>query len=88
MRYNERLQARIETTGSRLCVGLDPRPGTDGIDAVPDFLKRVVDETWQHAAAFKPNIAYFEAMGLRGIGILEKLLDLFASVRTFRSHES
>ena len=75
MRYNERLQARIETTGSRLCVGLDPRPGTDGIDAVPDFLKRVVDETWQHAAAFKPNIAYFEAMGLRGIGILEKLLE-------------
>lgn len=74
MRYSERLQARIETTGSRLCVGLDPRPGADGIEAVPDFLKRVIDETWQQAAAFKPNIAYFEAMGLRGIEILEKML--------------
>ena len=74
MRYSERLQARIETTGSRLCVGLDPRPGADGIEAVPDFLKRVVDETWEHAAAFKPNMAYFEAMGLRGIEILENLL--------------
>jgi orotidine-5'-phosphate decarboxylase len=74
MRYSERLQARIEATGSRLCVGLDPRPGEGGIEAVPDFLKRVVDETWQHAAAFKPNMAYFEAMGLRGIEILEKLL--------------
>ena len=74
MRYRERLQARIEATGSRLCVGLDPRPGEGGIEAVPDFLKRVVDETWQHAAAFKPNMAYFEAMGLRGIEILEKLL--------------
>ncbi|MCW1924541.1 orotidine-5'-phosphate decarboxylase [Luteolibacter arcticus] len=74
MRYRERLQARIAATGSRLCVGLDPRPGDGGIEAVPDFLKRVVDETWQHAAAFKPNMAYFEAMGLRGIEILEKLL--------------
>ena len=74
MRYGERLKARIESTGSRLCVGLDPRPGEGGIEAVPDFLKRVIDETWQHAAAFKPNMAYFEAMGLRGIEILENLL--------------
>lgn len=74
MRYRERLHARIDATGSRLCVGLDPRPGEGGIEAVPDFLKRVVDETWQHAAAFKPNMAYFEAMGLRGIEILENLL--------------
>jgi orotidine-5'-phosphate decarboxylase len=74
MRYRERLQARIDATGSRLCVGLDPRPGDGGIGAVPDFLKQVVEETWQHAAAFKPNMAYFEAMGLRGIEILENLL--------------
>ncbi len=74
MRYSERLRQRIESTGSRLCVGLDPRPGAEGIGAVPDFLRRVVEETREHAAAFKPNIAYFEAMGLRGIGILEELL--------------
>jgi orotidine-5'-phosphate decarboxylase len=74
MRYRERLSARIAATGSHLCVGLDPRPGEGGIEAVPDFLKKVVDETWQHAAAFKPNIAYFEAMGLRGLQIMEDLL--------------
>ena len=74
MRFAERLQGRIEATGSRLCVGIDPRPGDDGIEAVPDFLKRLVDETWQHAASFKPNMAYFEAMGLRGIEILGDLL--------------
>lgn len=74
MRYRERLSARIAATGSRLCVGLDPRPGEGGIEAVPDFLKQVVDETWEHAAAFKPNIAYFEAMGLRGLHIMEDLL--------------
>ncbi len=74
MRYTERLQARIATTGSRLCVGIDPRPGDDGIEAVPDFLKRLIDETWEQAAAFKPNMAYFEAMGLRGIEILGEML--------------
>lgn len=74
MRYAERLQKRIDETGSRLCVGIDPRPGDDGIEAVPDFLKRLVDGTWEQAAAFKPNMAYFEAMGLRGIEILEELL--------------
>ena len=74
MRYAERLQKRIDETGSRLCVGIDPRPGDEGIEAVPDFLKRLIDGTWEKAAAFKPNMAYFEAMGLRGIEILEELM--------------
>jgi orotidine-5'-phosphate decarboxylase len=74
MRFSERLKARIEASGSRLCVGIDPRPGVEGIAAVPDFLKRLVDETWEHAAAFKPNMAYFEAMGLEGIAMLGEML--------------
>lgn len=75
MKYGDRLAQRIESVGSRLCVGLDPRPElSGGVDSVPDFLRRVVGETWKYAAAFKPNMAYFEAMGLRGIEILEELL--------------
>lgn len=75
MRYNEKLTQRINTTGSRLCVGLDPRPDdSGGIEAIPELLKRVVGETWEHAAAFKPNMAYFEAMGIRGLEILEEML--------------
>lgn len=74
MRYADRLGQRIGATGSRLCVGIDPRPGADGIGALPEFLKRLVGETWESAAAFKPNMAYFEAMGLRGIEILDELL--------------
>lgn len=75
MRYAEKLAQRINATGSRLCVGLDPRPDdSGGIEAIPDLLKKVVDETWEHAAAFKPNMAYFEAMGLRGLEILEEML--------------
>ena len=75
MHYSERLERRIQTVGSRLCVGIDPRPElSGGIDAIPEFLKRVVGETAEYAAAFKPNMAYFEAMGLRGIEILQEML--------------
>ena len=45
-----------------------------GVDAIPEFLRRVIGETAEFAAAFKPNIAYFEAMGLRGLEILDQLL--------------
>jgi len=75
LNYNEKLARRIESVGSRLCVGIDPRPElSGGVEAMPEFLRRVVGETWEYAAAFKPNMAYFEAMGLRGIEILEEML--------------
>ena len=75
MRYADKLSKRISDTGSRLCVGLDPRPhDSGGVDAIPELLKRVIGETWEHAAAFKPNMAYFEAMGIRGLEILEEML--------------
>ncbi|MDA8975199.1 orotidine-5'-phosphate decarboxylase [Akkermansiaceae bacterium] len=76
MSYADRLKKRMEVTGSGLCVGLDPRPDiTDGgIDTMPEFLRRVIGETAEYAAAFKPNMAYFEAMGLVGIEMLDSLL--------------
>ena len=75
MRYTERLAQRIATVGSPLCVGLDPRPERlDGGD-VEAHLRQVIDETAELAAAFKPNLAYFEAMGLSGLSMLERVID-------------
>lgn len=74
MRYSDRLQSRVEKTGSRLCVGLDPRPGDGGAREALEFLRRVVAETHERAAAFKPNMAYFEALGPDGVRALETLL--------------
>ncbi|MES2980766.1 MAG: orotidine-5'-phosphate decarboxylase [Verrucomicrobiota bacterium] len=74
MRFNDKLQQRITSTGSRLCVGLDPRPGDGGAEAAKAFLSRVIQETCDYAAAFKPNMAYFEAMGISGIRVLEEIL--------------
>lgn len=70
MRYIEKLQNRIAATQSHLCVGLDPRP--DLIQGnVRDFLFRIIEETMEYAACYKPNIAYFEAMGSSGVALFE-----------------
>ena len=75
MNYSAKLARRIEAVGSRLCVGIDPRPElSGGVNAVPEYLRRIVGETAEYAAAFKPNMAYFEAMGLRGIEMLQEML--------------
>ncbi len=72
-KYSERLNARIESAGSHLCVGIDPR--WDRIEGDrEDFLNRYVEETAEFAACFKPNIAYFEALGSEGYALLERLL--------------
>jgi len=74
MKFTEKLRARIAATRSALCVGLDPRPQSDNMNELADRLRRVVSETAPYAAAYKPNIAYFEAMGLPGLKVLEELL--------------
>lgn len=74
MRYNEKLRQRIGKTGSRLCVGLDPRPGEGGVKVARELMLRVIEQTAPYAAAFKPNMAYFEAMGIEGIRLLDELL--------------
>jgi len=76
--YREKLEARIAATGSRLCVGLDPRPEAHAAD-LRDFLARVIDETLPYAAAYKPNSAYFEALGARGFAMLESLRAMIPS---------
>lgn len=79
MKFTEKLQARIDETRSALCVGLDPRPQTENMSQLGDWLKRVVEETSPYAAAYKPNIAYFEAMGVAGLQLMEDTLALVPS---------
>lgn len=73
--YTQKLAARLAVTGSRLCVGLDPR-----FDLIPgdplEFLRRVIEETAPFAAAFKPNSAYFEQLGSKGFHLLESMLSM------------
>lgn len=75
MTYRDLLVHSVAARCSHLCVGLDPLPEKIA-GPVDEFLRRVIGETSPHAAAYKPNIAFFEAMGSGGYRLLEKLRDL------------
>lgn len=77
-KYNQRAQA----IDSLLCVGLDA-----DFDKIPvqfrgmenpqfEFNRWIIEETHEYAAAFKANIAFYEARGDKGIQELKKTMDL------------
>ena len=77
----EELVRQIKRKVSMLCVGLDPDPERiperflSEADPVLAFLKNVVDETADFCVAFKPNLAFFEADGWRGMQRFETLVN-------------
>lgn len=77
--FRETLDARVASANSLVCVGLDPvatklPEGFDGsVDAVVDFCIALVDATHSYAAAFKPNLAFFLALGPDGLRALERV---------------
>ena len=71
--YSQKLTERIESVNSNLCVGLDPR--VDQIDGdFETFVLNLIDETISSAACYKPNAAYFEALGSKGYAIMERII--------------
>ena len=73
--FFERLEERVAETGSLLCVGLDPRVETPRLAL--DHCRAIIETTAQQVAAFKPNSAFFEAMGPPG---MEALAEVIAAV--------
>ena len=77
--FLERLAARSATTGSVLCLGIDPEPSglpagfPPTIDGVERFARLLIEAGAPHAAAIKPNLAFFEAFGSAGLAALERI---------------
>jgi orotidine-5'-phosphate decarboxylase len=78
----KQLFEEIKSKKSYLCVGLD----TD-LTLIPSFLlkekdpiftfnKLIIEATQQYAVAYKPNIAFYEAMGPKGWESLQKTLEI------------
>ena len=71
----------IYTRKSFLCVGLDvdrnkmPEHLRDEKDGVFLFNKGIIDATIDYAVAYKPNLAFYEAMGIEGLIQLKKTMD-------------
>lgn len=85
MTFTEKLQRAITSSQSVLCVGLDPDlekiPATlkgqfnNPSDQVFEFCRRVIESTKTHTCAYKPNLAFFEALGSDGWNIFDRLMD-------------
>jgi orotidine-5'-phosphate decarboxylase len=77
--YLDRLAARSAATRTVLCLGIDPDPATFPPAFEPDvagierFARLLVDAAAPHAAAVKPNLAFFEAFGSAGLAALERV---------------
>jgi orotidine 5'-phosphate decarboxylase subfamily 2 len=71
--FRVRLDRDSDDLGTLLCVGLDPAPGTFEGSAA-DHCRRLVDATIDAAVAFKPNSAFFEAIGLDGMEQLARVI--------------
>ena len=77
--YLERLAARSTSTTTVLCLGIDPDPAalpaafTPDIAGLERFALLLADAGTRHAAAIKPNLAFFEAFGSAGLAALERV---------------
>ncbi len=77
MSFFARLEKRVQEIDSLLCIGLDPH--TDdlvvaGAEAAGDFCLKLIEATTGIAAAYKPNIAFFEAYGGDGLAVLKQVI--------------
>ena len=76
----EMLDAAAAKMNSRVCVGLDPTPDRVPISDIGAFNRSIVDATKDVASAFKLQFAYYEAMGVKGMIILEKTIQYIRKV--------
>ncbi|MEA3406714.1 MAG: orotidine-5'-phosphate decarboxylase [Chloroflexota bacterium] len=76
MNFWKELEESIRRRDSLLCVGLDPRPERipARFDSVADFNRAIIDATADLACVYKPNIAFYEALGEKGMEALRDTL--------------
>jgi orotidine 5'-phosphate decarboxylase subfamily 2 len=87
MSFFERIETRAKAINSLLCIGLDPHSSelnccptsateVDRAEAAYHFCVRIIDATHPHAVCYKPNAAFFEALGhTYGMATLRRVID-------------
>jgi orotidine-5'-phosphate decarboxylase len=80
----DKLYKRVEERGV-VCLGLDTsieyvpdylKEGRSQEDAIVEFNKQIIDETFDVVACFKVQIAYYEALGISGMMAYKRTLEL------------
>ena len=80
MTFGSRLREAMDGRGP-LCVGIDPHAGlldawglTDSVNGLEKFALQATEALSPHVAAIKPQSAFFERFGSRGIEVLERVI--------------
>lgn len=74
----EELIKQIRTKQSFLCVGLDtdikkiPQQLLQADDPIFEFNKAIIDATAPYSVAYKPNLAFYESLGVKGLLAFER----------------
>jgi uridine monophosphate synthetase len=79
MDFFSRLEGIVKGRKTCICIGLDPRVDPDDTGAAAAVLaenRRIIEATAPYAAAYKPNLAFYEALGPSGLDALEKTIAL------------
>ncbi len=77
----QQLFEQINQKNSYLCVGLDtdikkiPSHLLKEKDPIFEFNRQIIDATAKYAVAYKPNIAFYEALGARGWESLQRTIE-------------
>ncbi|MDD4050794.1 MAG: orotidine-5'-phosphate decarboxylase [candidate division Zixibacteria bacterium] len=80
MNAREKLIASCERTKSLVCIGLDidpkrvPKICGEGIKGMFQFALKIIAATSDVAAAYKPNMGFFEALGPEGLSLLKHII--------------
>ena len=79
MIFIDKLNAAAGKNRSLVCVGLDTSPELIPAGmSVLDFNKAIIDATADLVCAYKPNIAFYEAQGEKGLDTLHKTIALYS----------
>lgn len=73
--FVNRLRAAGDAAQSLVCVGLDVDPRAMPVADAVDFNRAIVDATADLVCAYKPNLAFYEALGRAGWRALEAAID-------------
>ena len=70
-----RLERACESSQSLVCVGLDPDPQRMAVADPFTFNKGIIDATSDLVCAYKPNTAFYEALGMAGSEALARTVE-------------
>lgn len=84
MTFTQKLHSAVTSSNSTLCVGLDPNLSLlpkaikakfqEPEEQVVAFCAEVIDRTHESCAAYKPNLAFFEALGVSGLTVFQEVI--------------